>query len=77
MPTLKNSQFFGTHPVWDLSSIFTAAETSRVSGAAFPDDGGYPTKSITSLATLPGSSIVFPPKDFIPKVKAGSLPQIC
>ncbi len=77
MPTLKNPPFFGTHPVWDLPSIFTAAETSKVSWAAFPDGSGYPTKFYTSLTTAPGSGNVFPPKDFIPMAKAGTLPQVC
>ncbi|MET4781933.1 alkaline phosphatase family protein [Glaciihabitans sp. UYNi722] len=77
MPTLKNPPFFGPHPVWDLPSIFTVAETGNVSWAAFPDSSGYPTKFYTSLTTSPGSANVFPPKDFIPMAKAGTLPQVC
>jgi hypothetical protein len=77
MPTMKNPPFIGPHPVWDLPSIFTAAEAGRVSWAAFPDQGGYPTKFYASLTTEPGSANVFPPKDFIPMAKAGTLPEIC
>lgn len=77
MPTLKNPPFFGPHPVWDLPSIFTTAEAGHVSWAAFPDQGGYPTKFYTSLTTAPGSANVFPPKDFIPMAKAGTLPDVC
>ncbi len=77
MPTLKNPPFFGPHPVWNLPSIFTAAEAGGVSWAAFPDQGGYPTKFYTSLTTSPGSTHVYPPKDFIPMAKAGALPQLC
>lgn len=77
MPTLKNPPFVGPHPVWDLPSIFTAAEAGGVSWAAFPDGSGYPTKFYKSLATPPGSAEVYPPKDFIPMAKAGTLPQVC
>lgn len=77
MPTLKNPPFIGPHPVWDLPSIFTTADAGHVSWAAFPDQGGYPTKFYTSLTTTPGSANVFPPKDFIPMAKAGTLPEIC
>jgi hypothetical protein len=77
MPTLKNPPFFGPHPVWDLPSIFTVAEAGGVSWAAFPDGSGYPTKFYTSLTTAPGAANVFPPKDFIPMAKAGTLPQLC
>jgi hypothetical protein len=77
MPTLKNPPFVGPHPVWDLPSIFTAAEAGGVSWAAFPDGSGYPTKFYKSLSAPPGSAEVYPPKDFIPMAKAGTLPQIC
>ena len=77
MPTMKNPPFFGPHPVWDLPSIFTSAEAGHVSWAAFPDQSGYPTKFYTSLTTAPGSANVYPPKDFIPMAKAGTLPDVC
>ena len=77
MPTLKNPPFFGPHPVWNLPSIFTVAEAGGVSWGAFPDAGGYPTKFYASLTTAPGSSSVYPPKDFIPMAKAGTLPEVC
>jgi hypothetical protein len=77
MPTLKNPPFFGPHPVWNLPSIFTVAEAGGVSWGAFPDAGGYPTKFYASLTTAPGSSNVYPPKDFIPMAKAGTLPEVC
>jgi Phosphoesterase family len=76
-PTMKNPPFVGAHPVWDLPSIFTVADTAGVSWAAFPDSSGYPTKFYTSLTTAPGSSNVHRPAEFIPMAKAGSLPQIC
>ena len=76
-PTLKNPPFVGPHPVWDIPSIFTAAQAGGVSWAAFPDQSGYPTKFYTSLNVTPGSANVHPPKDFIPMAKAGSLPQVC
>ena len=76
-PTLKNPPFVGAHPVWDIPSIFTVAESAGVSWAAFPDQGGYPTKFYASLNSAPGSANVHPPKDFIPMAKAGTLPQIC
>ncbi len=77
MPTLKNPPFFGPHPVWNLPSIFTVAEAGGVSWGAFPDAGGYPTKFYASLTTAPGNSNVYPPKDFIPMAKAGTLPEVC
>lgn len=77
MPTLKNPPFVGPHPVWDLPSIFTVAESAGVSWAAFPDQGGYPTKFYTSLSTPPGTSSIHPPQDFVPMAKAGTLPQVC
>ncbi|MEA9986796.1 alkaline phosphatase family protein [Subtercola sp. RTI3] len=77
MPTLKNPPFIGPHPVWDIPSIFSVAEQAGVSWAAFPDQGGYPTKFYKTLNEAPGSGNVFPPKDFIPMAKAGTLPDIC
>jgi phospholipase C len=77
MPTMKNPPFVGPHPVWDIPSIFTAAQAGGVSWAAFPDQSGYPTKFYASLGVAPGSANVHPPKDFIPMAKAGSLPQVC
>jgi hypothetical protein len=77
MPTMRNPPFVGPHPVWDIPSIFSVAEAAGVSWAAFPDQGGYPTKFYTTLTELPGSAKVHPPKDFIPMAKAGELPQIC
>ena len=77
MPTMKNPPFTGTHPVWDLPSIFTTAEQAGVSWGAFPDQSGYPTKFFTSLTVAPGTAGVYPPKDFIPMAKAGTLPQVC
>ncbi len=77
MPTMKNPPFVGPAPVWDLPSIFTAAEAGKVSWGAFPDGSGYPTKFYTSLTTAPGNLNVHPPKDFIPMAKAGLLPQVC
>lgn len=76
-PTLRNPPFFGPHPVWDIPSVFTVAEASGVSWAAFPDQGGYPTKFYSSLTSAPGNANVHPPKDFIPMAKAGLLPQVC
>ncbi len=77
MPTMKNPLFFGPHPVWDIPSIFTAAESSNVSWAAFPDQFNYPTKFYASLHRGQGRANVFRPKDFIPMAKAGKLPQVC
>jgi hypothetical protein len=77
VPTLKNPPFYGPHPVWDIPSIFTSAQAGAVSWAAFPDEGGYPTKFYKSLTDVPGSANVHPPKDFIPMAKAGTLPQVC
>ena len=76
-PTMKNPPFVGAHPVWDLPSIFTVADSAGVSWAAFPDSSGYPTKFYTSLNTAPGSSNVHRPAEFVPMAKAGTLPQIC
>jgi phospholipase C len=44
-PTLKNPPFVGAHPVWDIPSIFSVAESAGVTWAAFPDQAGYPTSS--------------------------------
>jgi hypothetical protein len=77
LPTLKNPPFTGAHPVWNIPSIFTAAEAAGVSWAAFPDQSGYPTKFYRSLTDSPGSSNVHHPKDFIPMAKGGTLPQVC
>jgi len=52
-PTMKNPPFVGPHPVWDIPSIFTTAEAGGVSWAAFPDQGGYPTKFYASLNVDP------------------------
>ncbi len=76
-PTLKNPPFTGPAPVWDIPSIFTAAEAGGISWAAFPDQSRYPTKFYASLTQAPGTANVHPPKDFIPMAKAGQLPQIC
>ena len=59
-------------PVWDLPSIFTVAEAADVSWAAFPDQGGYPTKFYKSLRSAPGTANVFPLNAFIPMAKAGT-----
>ncbi|GAA4353024.1 alkaline phosphatase family protein [Microbacterium rhizosphaerae] len=77
MPTLKNPPFVGPHPVWNLPSIFSLAESAKVSWAAFPDQSGYPTKFYTSLTSAPGNSNVFRPAEFIPMAKGGTLPEIC
>lgn len=77
MPTLRNPPFVGPHPVWNIPSIFSLAQQAGISWAAFPDQGGYPTKFYTTLTQPPGSANVFPPKDFIPMAKAGTLPDIC
>ncbi|GAA4482416.1 alkaline phosphatase family protein [Microbacterium panaciterrae] len=77
MPTLRNPPFTGAHPVWDIPSIFSVAESAGVSWAAFPDQSGYPTKFYKTLSEAPGTANVHPPKDFIPMAKAGELPQIC
>lgn len=77
MPTLKNPPFVGPHPVWNLPSIFSLAESAKVSWAAFPDQGGYPTEFYTSLTQAPGNENVLPPSQFIPMAKGGTLPQIC
>ena len=76
-PTLKNPPFFGPHPVWDIPSIFSLAQSAGVSWGAFPDQSGYPTKFYASLNTPAGIANVHPPKDFVPMAKAGTLPQIC
>ncbi len=77
MPTLKNPPFVGAHPVWNLPSIFSLAESAQLSWAAFPDQSGYPTKFYTDLTNAPGNEKVLPPNQFIPMAKAGTLPQIC
>jgi len=77
MPTMKNPPFTGAHPVWDLPSVFTAAEAAGVSWAAFPDEGGYPTKFYASLASAPGTDHVHPPTAFVPLARGGELPQVC
>ncbi len=77
MPTMKNPPFTGPHPVWDLPSIFTVAQAAGIEWGAFPDESGYPTKFYASLTTPPGNSNVFPPSQFVPMAKAGTLPQVC
>ena len=77
MPTLKNPPFTGPHPVWDLPSIFTVAQTAGIGWAAFPDQSGYPTKFYASLTTAPGNANVLPPSQFVPMAKAGTLPEVC
>ena len=76
-PTLKNPPFTGTHPTWDIPSIFSLAESAGVAWAAFPDQDGYPTKYYASLNAAPATDNVHPPSQFIPMAKAGTLPQIC
>ncbi|WP_344097780.1 alkaline phosphatase family protein, partial [Microbacterium deminutum] len=77
MPTLKNPPFVGPHPVWNLPSIFSLAESAKISWAAFPDQSGYPTKFYRSLTEAPGNGNVLRPAEFIPMAKAGTLPEIC
>ncbi|HEY6794512.1 MAG TPA: alkaline phosphatase family protein, partial [Kineosporiaceae bacterium] len=76
-PTLKNPPFTGTHPTWNIPSIFSLAESAGVSWAAFPDQDGYPTKYYASLNAAPATDNVHPPSQFIPMAKAGTLPQVC
>jgi hypothetical protein len=76
-PTLKNPPFTGPHPVWDIPSIFSVAQQGGVSWAAFPDQGGYPTKFYASLVDPAGAVNVHRPKDFIPMALAGTLPRVC
>ncbi len=76
-PTLKNPPFVGAHPVWNLPTVFSLAQSAGVSWAAFPDNDGYPTKYYTHLTTSPGTDNIHPPSQFIPMAKAGTLPQIC
>ena len=75
-PTLKNPPFVGTHPTWNLPTVFSLAQTAGVSWAAFPDQDGYPTKYYTHLNTAPDTDNVHPPSQFIPMAKAGTLPQL-
>lgn len=77
MPTMRNPPFAGAHPVWDIPSVFTAADAAGVTYAAFPDQSGYPTKFYASLGRAPGSEHVHPPKDFLPMAASGELPQVC
>ena len=74
MPTMKNPPFVGPHPVWDLPSIFSVAQTAGMGWAAFPDQSGYPTKFYASLSAAPGNAQVHPPSQFVPMAKAGTLP---
>ncbi|HEY5051461.1 MAG TPA: alkaline phosphatase family protein, partial [Acidothermaceae bacterium] len=76
-PTMKNPPFVGAHPVWNIPSIFSVAQSAGVSWAAFPDATGYPTKFYTSLNIAPGTDNIYRPAEFIPMAKAGTLPQIC
>jgi hypothetical protein len=63
--------------VWNIPSIFSVADAAGVSWAAFPDGGGYPTKFYTILTTAAGTANVYPPSQFIPMAKAGTLPPLC
>ena len=76
-PTLKNPPFVGAHPLWNIPSIFSVAQSAGVSWAAFPDGSGYPTKFYTSLNDPAATGNIHPPSQFIPMAKAGTLPQVC
>jgi hypothetical protein len=76
-PTLKNPPFVGTHPTWNIPSIFSVAQAAGVSWAAFPDGSGYPTKFYASLTDPAAVGNIHPPSQFIPMAKAGELPQVC
>jgi phospholipase C len=76
-PTLKNPPFVGTHPIWNIPSVFTVAETAGVTWGAFPDQDGYPTKLYASMNTTAALQNIHAPKDFAPMAKGGTLPQLC
>ncbi|MCU1655632.1 MAG: hypothetical protein JWO57_288, partial [Pseudonocardiales bacterium] len=76
-PTLKNPPFVGVHPTWNVPSIFSLAQSAGVSWGAFPDGGGYPTKFYASLNDPAAADNVYPPSQFIPMAKGGTLPQVC
>jgi hypothetical protein len=77
VPTLKNPRFTGPHPVWDIPSIFSVAESSNVTWGAWPDESGYPTKFYKSINESNGVANIHGPKTFIPMAKAGELPELC
>ena len=76
-PTFKNPPFTGTHPVWDLPTVFGAAQRAGVSWGAFADHDGYPTKFIKELAAAPLSAGIHGPGDFLRMAAAGTLPRLC
>lgn len=75
-PTFRNPPFTGAHPTWDLPSVFTAADAAGVGWAAFPSDGGYPTKYYASMATPAATARTHPSGDFVTLAKSGQLPPV-
>jgi phospholipase C len=75
-PTFKNPPFTGTHPVWDLPTVFGLAERAGMTWGAFTDQDGYPVKFIRELFTQPMAARVFGPGKFKAMAAAGALPQL-
>jgi hypothetical protein len=76
-PTFKNPPFTGTHPVWDLPTVFGLAERAGVSWGAYADQDGYPVKLIAELNTPAMTANIHKPGDFLAAAKAGTLPRLC
>jgi len=76
-PTFKNPSFTGTHPVWDIPTLFGLAERSGVSWGAFPDQDRFPVKFIAELNQPQMSANIHGPGDFLRMAEAKALPRLC
>ena len=70
-PTLRN--YFTAPRNWDLPTIFTHAERSGVTWAAFPDENRYPTSCFTELVNAPS---IHTPDDFMTMAAQDTLPTL-
>jgi len=75
-PTFKNPPFTGTHPVWDLPTVFGLAQRAGISWGAFVDADSYPVKLIRELSTEPMVANVHGPGEFLARATAGTLPTL-
>jgi hypothetical protein len=76
-PTFRNPPFTGSHPVWDLPTVFRLAERSGRTWGAFVDQDHYPAKLVTELSDASAQPYVHGPGSFVTLAHAGTLPDLC
>src|SRR3974390_1688869 len=76
-PTFRNPPFTGSHPVWDLPTVFRLAERAGHIWGAFPDQDGYPVKLAAEVSDAGSQPNVHSPGSFATLAPAGTLPELC